>query len=244
MRRATLLAILVTAVLAGSVSADSFQNQILWMDREHTEALFIPEAVSHDLELSELPIDRFDRSSLSRDLHDKLEGAPCIVRRGRDKQGSSPSTVVMSQLFELPEIIFVGRVVDVVEGWNSWRRVIGRMAYVEITEMIRPEVRSEQFSPGHTVAVFFEGGETTVAGVELCFEPGTGAHVPSAGDTLLVGGVGWDNDDRHFNAFVKFPVVAGRVLPQPYAELKRDARSTSLKDLLREIRAAVRRDPN
>jgi hypothetical protein len=209
------------------------------MDREHTEALFIPEAVSRDQDLSELPIDSLERASLSRYLYEKSEGAPCIVRRARDEQGSWPRTVELSQMFELPEIVFVGRVVEVVDGWNSWRRVIGRMAYIEITEVIRPEVRPAQFSPGHRVAVFFEGGQTTVAGVELCFEPGTGAHVPSVADTLLVGGVEWENDERHFNAFVKFPVVAGRVLPQPYARLKRDARSSSLKELLREIRTAV-----
>jgi len=243
MKQATLLATLLLAVLAGPVSAESFQDQILWMDQEHTEALFVPERVSQDLDLADLPIDIMDQGTLVGDISAKEDGAACIVRRSRDKQGSATVTHDLSDSFDFPPVVFVGRVVEVVEGWNNWRLVVGRMAYVEVEERIKPNIHP-RVEPGSVFAIFFEGGETTIAGERLCFDPGTGAHVPAVGDTLLVGGVEWEADERHFNAFVKFPVVAGRVLPQPYAELKRDARSMSLEDLLREIRVAVRRDPN
>ena len=236
--------LLISLLPTATSSADTFQKQLLWINQEHTEALFIPVAISRDVGLDELPIDAMDRATLLGDIYDKEQGAPCLVRRSRDAHGSARTQLAMSQMFDLPQVVFLGRVIEVVDGWNNWRQVIGRMAYVEITELIRPVELDTRFAPGRTVAVFFEGGETTIAGVELCSEPGTGAHVPSVGDNLLVGGVEWEGDDRHFNAFVKFPVVAGRVLSQPYPELRRNEKSTSLKDLLREIRQSVRRRPN
>jgi hypothetical protein len=223
------------------------QRQILWHPEHSGEAIFIPEVLFQEHDLSELPLTPQQRSDLESwiDKHRNPARyyAPVYVARGAPfcsepmfspRQGLSEDARPLPDLVREASLAFVGQVAAVVPGKDYVLLGVGRLIYVEVKELLVVADDAKASAPrvGESVAVLKEGGSLKVGGVTLCEKSRPGFDHPEVGDWLLVVGAPPPAGSPFMRDASTFPIENGEVLPQPYRRLQKDETPRSVRSLL------------
>lgn len=217
------------ALPPGFVSPDPpFEERIIWMDTARARAMFIPQAIFDQYALEELPLTEEDREVLEGKIRMSrpIEDPPpypwwrpmpkCSWPRHGGPSEPWPSAIPMEQLIQEEEAAFVGEVVAVVQGWDTWLRYVSTAIYYRIDDILLDP--KNHLREGEVLSTHSVGGEITIDKVEVCSYWSKGFYRPVVGDRMLLSGQYGESPD-FFQATFRFPVVDDEVLPQPIGRL-------------------------
>lgn len=214
----------------------TLEARVLWGDAEHQVPMFIPQRLLETTPLDELPIDYVRRDFLESEVEkfqDERWGYRCNSSDDESEQGADEVTFTFEeQLRRFPEVV-VGQIEYVVPGWSVHHMRVAEAAYVRVEEILRDEGARLAQSGGMVLGVLFIGGKTVVGNTTLCEERRKGLYQPVTGDRIVVAGELLAEEPPFLHASLRFPVVKGDVLAQPYSALRADQRSRPV-DQLRE----------
>lgn len=124
-----------------------------------------------------------------------------------------PEPFDFAKHLELSPAVFLGRVVETVVGWSVRTQRVGTLVYLEVEEIFRDEY--VHLWPGKLVAYEQSSGEIRLRGARLCTVPEPGTTLVDSGDRVLAFGVNYLADDPWSELSWVYPVVDGKILPQP-----------------------------
>jgi|GEM_PF-6137391 len=222
-------------------AADSYATKIIWADEAQEHPVFLPQGVLQGADVDQLPLDRHAKSFLRDEIKLRKQfGGHCSEPRYSSEQGAAQNTFDLPGLLQTAKASFVGTITDMQSGWIVARRLVGELAYIEITEVLVGKDRAATPSKGKVVGVLFAGGTTIISDTTFCQKPTSGFFRPAVGDTVLVGGAMSSRDPSYFYVSFVLPVVNDQVLAQPLSELAEDVVSTPLGNLRNEIKQEMR----
>ncbi|MEM7481728.1 MAG: hypothetical protein AAF481_11185 [Acidobacteriota bacterium] len=239
---------------ASSSAEVDFETHILWKNTRYREALFIPEAVLRDAEVADLPLDEHSRELLELKIgfvrnppeyyFPNPRYGPDLECRERRRLGGSepwPTARGLVESLEPMPLVLIARVLDVIVGWCSWPRSVGRVAWLEPETVLHNE--GEDLPPYIAILLQSMGGETVVSNTRVCtIKHVNGLTLPSPGDLILIAGTTGTFPDPFFvNARFEFPVENGFIQPQTYRDI-RDRDPVSL-SRVRELLSARKESP-
>lgn len=217
------------------------EDRILWMDSDHLRAIFLPESVTATVSIGDLPLTPFERRVLERTVvafKNPKRGYSCM-QKSPPTPGSG-DVKSLDELIAMTETSFIGSVIRRVEGWSPWTSEVVTATYLAVEEVVHGGEVDATPTKGAVVAIYYRGGQTTVDGTPICFEPYKGFPVPLEGDKLLVAGRPWSADSNYFYDIVRIPVVEGEARPEPRADLRAGEQPRPLGELVFEIRKEAR----
>ena len=211
------------------------KETILWMDSEGTEAMFVPELLLQVLVLGSLPLAAADLQILEEEVA-RAEQLPLSKRRQLayrsdiEHRDAAPDFLGLAQTAEL---CFVGRVVERVAGWDTWRMGVSQMVWVAVEEIIRDP--GQRLRVGGLLAYAEYGGEVSVQNLRLWSPPNKGQTFARPGRTLLIMGAADEGDPRVVETDGVFPLSAGRAYAYSRSTLS-ETSSVALTDVRQAIR--------
>lgn len=218
-------------LLVGSVppcgAEEDYDRRMLWFDKQHTRAMFLPEAVLNENPLEVLSIRSTDREALEWEIAFRRNwppaiplgppgrGSPCSVP-SIGPAGSRTDAADLVGLVRRNELTVVGKVVDLVPGWSVELEITKEALYIVIDTVLEDD--TGELKPGDVRTFLEMGGEMNVQGVRLCTDPYRGFYVPRVGDRVLVTGFHWP-EEPIFLSGEAFVVERDVVKPRPYPVL-------------------------
>lgn len=217
-----------------------FEQQVLWQDEDHRDALFLPTAVTADADVAKLPLEPSERRFLEYEIRVFKNSKDSSCRRKDPPEPGSAGGKTIDQLISGADVSFLGTVVATVQGWTPWPSEVTTATYIRVDEIVHGDGVPHGPKVGDVVAIKYFGGKTVVAGTPLCADPIENFPVPAQGDRLLVAGQPWLPDTRFFYDFARFPVVADEVRPEPRADLVKGTEPVRVDRLVKEVRTEIR----
>lgn len=202
-------------------------REILWIDTEHVQPMFIPEEFLNERSWDDLPWSHEAKATLeyyverAPTLKRDLGGLPapeCQTLNNWKADPASYSATNFDAVLGSSAIAVTGKVLGEVAGWSTWRNQVVTMVYVRVTEVLRDV--DANVKPGD-VAIFSESrGDITVKGTRLCVNPQPRYYTPQAGDDVLLVGHRWEGDTRVVVSHLLHPVSAGRVSSRAFTRIE------------------------
>lgn len=237
--------LLVTGIAALQVEAERPHERsfaapsVLWMDEEKGKTIFVSESTLNEESLSNHPSLEYFRTRLRmkrepemyKHLYHGQIIPECEGRMTRSPQGAATLTKSLSEIILGKPAAFVGRVEQLVPGWDSWHEEVAMLAYLEVEEVIHSNSPTPAPVVGQRIGVLFSGGSIAIHGTIVCDKIDESFYSPRLDDRVIVTGAGWKSDARFFVKSEVFPMVGDEILPQPYPSLQEAARSDSLTNL-------------
>lgn len=214
-------------------------EQILWQDERHTVALFLPENVTVQNRVEELPMKDYQKVILEQTVdwfRDTAEDPGCFREERPAGQGAAETARPLPKLVVEQDVSFVGRVRTLIGGYSPWYQRVVTAAYLEVEEVLHGQEVASAPKPPELVAILFRGGRTTIAGTPLCGEAAEGFDTPFEGQRFLVAGRPWAKHALYFRDEVRLPIEGNQVIPQPVAELDKHQLPVALSTLRNEVR--------
>lgn len=247
-----LMALVLSACLSTSAETrptiDELQveSRILWSGREKSEPVFLPEALLMSEDVDDLPVDRFAKDVLRRELrkfNDERWRGRCNFAEDRlAVQGSDDRTISLGDYLERMPSVVLGTILRVEAGWDFRLSHVAEVAYVRIDEVLAERSESAAPATGSIVGVLFPGGRVFVSGIELCKDRRSGLYQPSRGQTILIGGKVSIDDSVHLRSQIVLPVIGNQVLAQPLPRLDAGESVKDLDSLRLRLRFSVDRE--
>ena len=198
---------------------------ILWADETHSRALFIPERLLASKLL--LPVDLSTRQHLDLRLAEERQStSPCDFLEPSMGQGTLPEASPLGDLVAASQIALVGKVVGTEPGWDARERHVVTKVNLKVEHPLKGTLKQ-----GSTIDFLSPGGGMHLAGKSICTSPRSGFYQPRKGDWIVVSAEPSTGNSRLLEAPYVFPLIRGKVQPEPYPALSAEQKPLSLSKL-------------
>jgi hypothetical protein len=207
-------AVVSLMVAAGSAYGATVPREILWLDKEHVQPMFIPAELLNERNWDELPWSAPVKDSVQFMVEEasrfKLTPAPaCTTLDVFEADPKAYPATPFGKVVGTSQLAVLGKVIDRVPGWSTYENRLVTMVYIRVEEVLR-DVQGD-VKPGDVTIVRDLHGDMTVHGARLCVNQQPAYAVAAPGDEVLVIGRRLEGDARFVTSHLLYPVEAGRV---------------------------------
>jgi len=208
MFRWCIAALLLMCSVPGLASDANVTREILWLDPDHTQPMFVPEEILNERSGNDFP-----------QLQRAATGCQALKIWREDPLSYTPAD--FKAIAESNDLAVTGKVIGQVTGWSTYEGHVVTMIHVRVTEVLR-DVNGDM-KPGD-VAIFRElHGDITVHGVRHCVSPQSGYYTPADGDEVLLVGNRWEGDARVVVSHFVYSVSGGQVAQRAFTPISHGA---------------------
>lgn len=220
-------------------------GQIVWNPHAPHQALFLPKSVLDATPLEELPLSAVhidtirQQTKLAEQDRDAVGSTDCYeIVRHRSSSDREPR-ITIEEWITSPRVplVFIGTVVDAVEGWSAWVYHPATMVYVQVDDILRDD--SDLLRVGQILAYSQDQATIDLYGAELGSRLPSGGPSSETGEELLFTGNVYPSHEFLLSSYYVFPVRDGEVIPMHWSGRFCELEPVTLDVLQRAIAAAA-----